>query len=905
MLFKKNRWIIGFIFGLLMSKTVCMAAEDSYLESQETRETERITEDESNSFNVSMFSFVEAETTEFAYTGKVQTYKAPFDGLYKLEVWGGQGASRVSNVSPGGKGGYSVGYIELKKDTPLYIVVGQNGNGLNGGYNGGGYGGCYGDSGDSGYGGGGCTHIATTNRGVLSNYSSYRKEVLLVAGGGGGQGGYSGRYSQGGSGGGITGGNGYHRNGGIVSNAAGSGEEGVGGSQTGAGKLGGFGYGGYGEPYNSGGGGGGWYGGGPGSVHCAGGGGSGYIGGVPEIEFSGEIFTPIMENGVRSGHGYAKITMIKKLVAVTFQESELEVIERKQVVIKADVEGVVSHTWQMQKKTDDVPFEELWEDIDMEALGMEEKVEIENRSGSIRLTFPAQMCFSEYWFRLCIQGEEENMESAPCLLTIIPLKIDYLEYRGVQQDLEAGTTITTSDFEIWAVYNNSDIEVLLREDEELLDRLLFVDGTEYESQLILRTVSDSKEITMQLLHEDHPLPVTFSVSVYDLTEPVVENVTINGIQFYANETLLTIEIVVEAVDNSDSSLEYWYERKSDGYCSEVTGENTFSVILNKNDIIELYIRDESGNVIKYEKEICYVDTQAPVIKDISVSPEKVWINGEAKITVIAEDELSGLHDRAYSFDGGATWQENNVFVLEQSQILKILVRDKVENISDFYEVEVHKKKADNGYKAKQETVFQVRNPIPYEEVLTLEAEKRVLEVYNNLPVEKHIVQEDAEEIIREDIEQSLEEERKPDATESIEHRKQNVEEIKIPLANKQEDKTKLPKVIMATTAATATATGMFFCFFIIFRRADVYYINELLQEEYVTFCPIRRKKNGYYIKLHPKHLNGIGNKRFVLRVSKGFAKKKDGKYLDVVFEKRVVYTLCMKEKMYFYLTVKL
>ena len=97
---------------------------------------------------------------------------------------------------------------------------------------------------------------------------------------------------------------------------------------------------------------------------------------------------------------------------------------------------------------------------------------------------------------------------------------------------------------------------------------------------------------------------------------------------------------------------------------------------------------------------------------------------------------------------------------------------------------------------------------------------------------------------------------------------------------------------------------MYFCFFILFRRADVYYINELLQEEYVTFCPIRRKKNGYYIKLHPKHLNGIGNKRFALRVSKRFAKKNDGKYLEVLFEKRVVYTLCMKEKMYFYLTEK-
>ena len=879
MLFKKNRWIIGFMMLCFWPKMTCLAAE------------------------VSLFSMVEAEEKAYSYTGTVQTFTAPMDAIYKLEVWGGEGASVNGNRNPGGKGGYSIGYVKLKKGTDLYVVVGQNGNGVNGGYNGGGHGGCYGDRGDAGYGGGGCTHIAYENRGVLSNYSSYRDEVLIVAGGGGGQGGYSDQgYNPGGAGGGIAGESGNYNWPAVGNNTVCGG-----GTQTSPGSGGGFGYGGNGRygNYNYGGGGGGWYGGGLGGTHEGGGGGSGYIGGVPEFEFSGEIYAPTTENGVRSGHGYARITMMKKLVAAAFQENEIEIIEKKQVSIKADVVGAVSHKWQIQKKTENIPSDEAWEDIDMEALGIEEKIEMENQTGIIELIFPAQISFSDCWFRLCIQGEEECLESEACLLTVIPLTINHLEYRGVRLDLEAGTIATTSDFEIWAVYNNSDIETLIRDDDELLSKLFFVDETEYTSQLILQTVSDSIEITMQLLHDDYPLPVQFSVSVYDLSEPVINEVIINGVEFYDKETSLIFEVVVDAEDNSDGILEYWYERKSDGYCSEILKDNTFQIEINGNDTIVIYVKDASGNVHSYEKEICYIDTKAPEIKDIYVEPEKEWTSGEAKVTVIAEDELSGLHDMAYSFDGGAIWQEENLLVVERSQTLKILVRDKVGNISDLYEVDIHKTERTGNSNSEQE-VIEIINQIPYDEVLILEAEKRVLEAYNNLPVEEQaIAQEEEDEVeVKTEEKYNQDEKMKPSNEEGKENTRQVVEEIKIPLAEKQKDIGKIPVAVGATTVATATATGMYFCFFILFRRADVYYINELLQEEYVTFCPIRRKKNGYYIKLHPKHLNGIGNKRFALRVSKRFAKKNDGKYLEVLFEKRVVYTLCMKEKMYFYLTEK-
>ena len=143
----------------------------------------------------------------FSYTGNVQTFTAPVTGEYMLEVWGAQGGSYVNN---GGKGGYSKGNCNSEGQT-IYVVGGAGGNGSSdytnpgsGGYNGGGTGGKAGQS-ASGSGGGGATHIATRS-GLLSSLSSYKSDVLIVAGGGGGAGSYRGGDRHGGAGGGETGG---------------------------------------------------------------------------------------------------------------------------------------------------------------------------------------------------------------------------------------------------------------------------------------------------------------------------------------------------------------------------------------------------------------------------------------------------------------------------------------------------------------------------------------------------------------------------------------------------------------------------------------------------------------------------------------------------------------------------
>ena len=222
----------------------------------------------------------------FDYTGSVQTFNACAGRTYKLEVWGAQGGQTKNGA--GGYGGYSYGNYSANINSTIYVTVGGMGldggseeaRAFTGGYNGGGQG--YG-----GGSGGGASHIGTRS-GVLSSLSSYKSNVLIVAGAGGGQYGYCTTTGTGGHGGGQIG---YSGVGGCSSLGGNGGTQTSGGSSvTSHGQNGGeglFGQGGgtyyqgtvstgMGSGYG-GGGGGGWFGGSAGGW-TAGAGGSGYIG---------------------------------------------------------------------------------------------------------------------------------------------------------------------------------------------------------------------------------------------------------------------------------------------------------------------------------------------------------------------------------------------------------------------------------------------------------------------------------------------------------------------------------------------------------------------------------------------------------------------------------------------------
>ena len=248
------------------------------------------------------------ESMGYDYQGKVVGVTLKKAGKYKLEVWGAQGGAGGSSTAydNGGYGGYSYGTISALTNDVLYVAVGQKGlttpntsyTGTASAWNGGGsysnvlHNGRYRAT------GGGATHISMYNCGELKDCSSYKADILIVAGGGGGTGDSANtstigsRTERGGSGGGWQGGHGLNYNNGLITDS--DSRVGRGGSQTAGGIApnnktgwsssattlpGNFGIGGYPGPSStcSSGGGGGWYGGSGSTCDAGAGGGSGYL----------------------------------------------------------------------------------------------------------------------------------------------------------------------------------------------------------------------------------------------------------------------------------------------------------------------------------------------------------------------------------------------------------------------------------------------------------------------------------------------------------------------------------------------------------------------------------------------------------------------------------------------------
>lgn len=120
--------------------------------------------------------------TVFKYTGTVQEYVVPTNGVYTITCWGAQGGSidKLSDQYSGGFGGTAMGTFNLNAGLVLYIYVGKEGgiSSVNRPFNGGGVGvgGCTD--------GGGATDVRLEKTADLTPSGLYSR--LIVAGGGGG-----------------------------------------------------------------------------------------------------------------------------------------------------------------------------------------------------------------------------------------------------------------------------------------------------------------------------------------------------------------------------------------------------------------------------------------------------------------------------------------------------------------------------------------------------------------------------------------------------------------------------------------------------------------------------------------------------------------------------------------------
>ena len=108
--------------------------------------------------------------------------------------------------------------------------------------------------------------------------------------------------------------------------------------------------------------------------------------------------------------------------------------------------------------------------------------------------------------------------------------------------------------------------------------------------------------------------------------------------------------------------------------------------VEENGTVWVQIRDRLGNSREEKVTVRNIDKTAPVIKKVMLSDQT---NAKSvNVCIVAEDlqpdtsQGCGLHEEAYSWDGGKTWQSSGYYEIVQNGSYTVQVRDALGNVQE-------------------------------------------------------------------------------------------------------------------------------------------------------------------------------------------------------------------------------
>ena len=154
----------------------------------------------------------------------------------------------------------------------------------------------------------------------------------------------------------------------------------------------------------------------------------------------------------------------------------------------------------------------------------------------------------------------------------------------------------------------------------------------------------------------------------------------------------TVKITNSAVETFGYSMDYQIVKRGETFDQNANWTNTAEGEVTINSLKDgdtVYARLSDGSNVSgtIQKEI--EDTVKPSVEVIGNSTE--WTNQNITLTVNATDNESGLQEKAYSFDGGKTWQAENTKEYSQNTAeIVVQVRDEAGNIGTSETIEITK-----------------------------------------------------------------------------------------------------------------------------------------------------------------------------------------------------------------------
>lgn len=202
----------------------------------------------------------------------------------------------------------------------------------------------------------------------------------------------------------------------------------------------------------------------------------------------------------------------------------------------------------------------------------------------------------------------------------------------------------------------------------------FDGGNTYLSEGIL-TVSENGTFPVLLKDSlDNTVRVDLEVTNIDKTPPVIGDIKILEEDWQKEK--VSLQVAASDGENQSGLNEKAYSM--DGICWQESPVFTCF----GNGEYPVYVRDRLENTSTAAAKVGNIDKTPPVICDVAVQKDQIF-KEKVFVTIEAEDLQedgtagSGLHERAYSLDGGESWQKEKGFWVEEGKQYEILVRDRM------------------------------------------------------------------------------------------------------------------------------------------------------------------------------------------------------------------------------------
>lgn len=303
--------------------------------------------------------------------------------------------------------------------------------------------------------------------------------------------------------------------------------------------------------------------------------------------------------------------------------------------------------------------------------------------------------------RCTLHFPEKEDECQTASLFILKDKVKKIEAEDIEA--EANTCLCARELPVKITYEDGTDEVITGlnnlyfiKTEEKKDYSTTISGNRIETitQIITEYdylnigLNEEKEEVIRYrpdLISNEIIETKMLITGKDLTAPEIYDINIMPFEVSNIDKPVTLSISISADDNETPYpyLEYAFlfsdQEPTD---ADWIKKSSFDVNIERNGVYIAYVKDQSGNIAKMEKEIITVDSKAPVILSVTLSNEENWCKSNT-IMVEAKDAEKMLYCfKNIDDDTSSNWITDDEYFIDKNGTYAIQVKDAAGNISE-------------------------------------------------------------------------------------------------------------------------------------------------------------------------------------------------------------------------------